>query len=191
LYDRMSTAVAALAGVVVGAVLTYALAWRLDRRRDRLRAHGAARLLREDVFDGLLLVHAALAHERWPIRESEPALYALPVGADHCRHFRLDNWHRLAPDFTAAVPDFEDWEDVALAFDAMEAENHRLDSGEGRFDRPTLDHLRDRALPALHYLDDLQDGPIFKARRWWKTRGDRRGGSRPASMRAVTKYRHT
>src|SRR5262249_2340624 len=105
--------------------------------------------------DAVLNVNAGLTQRQWPPDESTSTL--LGAGPLH-----VENWQRVAVDFSAAVPEHDDWEAVQLAFESMEHENALMREA-GAFDTARLERVRDRdlsdALEVLARLTDQRPAP--------------------------------
>jgi hypothetical protein len=63
----MTAAIFGLVGVVVGAVVTGAVSWLLERRREAAEARAAARLLKSEVTAACEDIDSALHEGKWPI----------------------------------------------------------------------------------------------------------------------------
>jgi hypothetical protein len=158
----MSAAVAALVGVVVGALLNYGLSRAIERRRDQRELRGACRLLYTDLFDANLALHVALHQEKWP-----PDVDAV-VGADF--RFCTSRWEEVRIQLARLIPDSWDFHTVFSAFAFMEEENKRLDAATAEYSEPFLRKMKDNLVePSLGLVHDQTLDRRTRVRRWWNT----------------------
>jgi hypothetical protein len=137
----MTAAIFGLIGVVVGAALTGAVNWLLERRRERAEAQAAARLLKSEVEAAISDVASTLAEGMWPISYQ-------PTWRQSWSSYRRPLAARMDPEaFEAAAKAYARMDQLQSAFSAGRAEDRRQLSYADR------DFLENKAQPTLAPAD--------------------------------------
>lgn len=148
----VSPVVAALAGVVVGGILNFALAQIAGWRQDRRVTRGIARLLDRGFLIAILAVDDALKSKKWP-----------PESSDF--RFQTEGWPEYRVELARIV--HEDWEfdPIDDAFRLLALENERLVAGRASYDGERLKKLFDQIQAARIVLSWHSDSTRKRLRR--------------------------
>lgn len=134
----MTAAIFGLIGVVVGAIISGGAKFLLEKRKERVAARVAARLVRDDLYEATCWIEDSLAEGRW----------VKPLA----KRISSQSWIDQRSFLAAAMP-YSDYAAAGSAYRAAEDINNWLSSGDSSLDLTETDRERFSL-----WLEDLRNG---------------------------------